>query len=133
MAFGVPAPQGSKRHVGNGRMIEASQKLVPWRNAVKAATIAQLGPDFTPIETPVALDITFSVARPKTVKIAYPITRYYGDIDKLARSTLDALTFGGLLIDDSIVVDLRARKVFVGTSDDDSLLEPGAVIRARSL
>ena len=31
---GDPAPQGSKKHVGNGRFIESSKKLAPWRAAV---------------------------------------------------------------------------------------------------
>jgi hypothetical protein len=35
--YELPAPQGSKRHVGNGRMIESSTKVKPWRQAVIAA------------------------------------------------------------------------------------------------
>src|ERR1700676_3259288 len=31
---GIPAPQGSKRHVGGGRMIEMSKAVGPWREAV---------------------------------------------------------------------------------------------------
>lgn len=33
--FGEPAPKGSKRHVGNGRLIESSKKLPAWMRAVK--------------------------------------------------------------------------------------------------
>lgn len=33
---GVPAPQGSKRHVGGGRMVESSKAVGPWREAVRA-------------------------------------------------------------------------------------------------
>jgi crossover junction endodeoxyribonuclease RusA len=32
---GIPAPQGSKRHVGNGVMIESSKAVGPWREAVR--------------------------------------------------------------------------------------------------
>ena len=32
MTVGIPAPQGSKRHVGNGIMIEQSASLPAWRN-----------------------------------------------------------------------------------------------------
>lgn len=32
---GDPAPKGSKRHVGNGRLIESSKKLPAWMRAVK--------------------------------------------------------------------------------------------------
>lgn len=35
--LGVPAAQGSKRHVGNGRMVESSKALHPWRDSVAAA------------------------------------------------------------------------------------------------
>ena len=37
IVYGTPAPQGSKRHVGHGRMIEQSKRVKPWRNDVKAA------------------------------------------------------------------------------------------------
>ena len=32
MTVGIPVPQGSKRHVGNGIMIEQSAGLPAWRN-----------------------------------------------------------------------------------------------------
>ena len=51
---GEPAPQGSKRHVGGGRMIEASKKLPPWREAVRAEvqrTMVERG--LVPLEGPV--------------------------------------------------------------------------------
>jgi Holliday junction resolvase RusA-like endonuclease len=35
--FGQPAPQGSKRHVGHGVMVESSKKVKPWRQDVVAA------------------------------------------------------------------------------------------------
>jgi len=31
---GIPAPQGSKRHVGGGRMVESSRSLPEWRASV---------------------------------------------------------------------------------------------------
>ena len=31
--IGLPAPQGSKRHVGHGVMIESSNNVKPWREA----------------------------------------------------------------------------------------------------
>ena len=36
----TPAPQGSKRHVGNGRMVESSAKVKPWREAVRQEALA---------------------------------------------------------------------------------------------
>lgn len=34
---GRPAPQGSKRHVGHGIMVESSRDLGPWRERVALA------------------------------------------------------------------------------------------------
>jgi Holliday junction resolvase RusA-like endonuclease len=37
---GNPAPQGSKRHVGGGVMVEMSKAVKPWREAIKHAALA---------------------------------------------------------------------------------------------
>ena len=37
IVYGTPAPQGSKRHVGHGVMVESSRRVKPWREDVKAA------------------------------------------------------------------------------------------------
>ena len=41
--YGTPAPQGSKRHVGRGVMVESSKKVKPWREAVKQAALDLIG------------------------------------------------------------------------------------------
>lgn len=103
-------PQGSKRHVGGGRMIEqAGQNLKTYRQHV--ATVARLK-HRTPLDGPVYIGVTFEFARPKAHYLrselrdgvstyAYPCKR--GDVDKLLRSTLDALT-GVWIHDDAQVV-----------------------------
>lgn len=116
---GHPAPQGSKRHVGRGIMVEASKKVQPWREAV-VGEIIRTGHAGTGIDEPCTVDITFYMPRPKSHYNAkgqlkesapeVPTTRNGGDIDKLARSTLDALVQGSLLHDDSHVVTLRLFK-----------------------
>ena len=58
-----PAPQGSKRHVGNGRMIEASAKVKPWRFAVSQAALES---DYELTDRPVMVQITFMFSRPKS-------------------------------------------------------------------
>jgi crossover junction endodeoxyribonuclease RusA len=105
-----PGPQGSKRHVGNGRLIEASKKVAPWRAAV-AIAVQRAWLDyhgFIVFDGPVQVDITFWLPRPATVKRELPTVP--PDIDKLCRSTLDGLVQGGALKDDSLVVILRAKK-----------------------
>lgn len=130
---GHPAPQGSKRHVGRGIMVEASKKVQPWREAV-VGEIIRSGHNGAAIGEPVSVAITFWVRRPKSHLNAIgnvkpsaptvPTARNGGDIDKLVRSTLDALVQGALLEDDSIVVDLTARKRYA------TLAHPqGAAIR----
>jgi crossover junction endodeoxyribonuclease RusA len=112
----TPAPQGSKRHVGGGRMVESSPKLKPWREAVRQEALATGEPS---TDQPVYVHLLFRFRRPKghyTVKgelrPSAPkshVTR--PDIDKLARSTLDGIT-GVLINDDSQVAFLVASKEY---------------------
>jgi Holliday junction resolvase RusA-like endonuclease len=121
---GLPAPQGSKRHVGGGRMIEQSKAVGPWREAVRAETQRVLdreGGGFGTEAVKVAL--TFKMTRPKghyrTGRYAHLLrdgapARPAGkpDLDKLARAVLDGLTAGGAWKDDSQVVVLVAEKLY---------------------
>ena len=104
---GTPAPQGSKRHVGNGRLIEMSKTLGPWRERV-ALAVHQAG--WQPLAGPVAVDLTFVMPRPKSApKRSTPPATKRPDIDKLTRAILDAVT-GIALVDDAQVVELHANK-----------------------
>lgn len=118
--FGEPAPQGSKRHVGNGRMIEASKRLKPWRDQVIAVT-AKLAKEVETLDGPLYVRMEFRVTRPKTVKRNYPITRSAGDLDKLVRGVSDGIVIGGLVTDDSCFIDIRASKRY-------TLENPGVTI-----
>jgi len=128
---GRPAPQGSKRHVGNGRMVEMSKAVGPWREAVRAETQLEMwtqGRGGSPLEGPVAVRLRFWLTRPAShygtgrnkavVKPSAP-RRPAGrpDVDKLARAVLDGLTMGGAFADDSQVVDLQASKWYVTDGD----------------
>lgn len=109
---GMPAPQGSKRHVGNGILVESSAKVGPWREAVKFAVLAA-GPPAEPYKGPVQVQIMFVFHRPKSApkrRRTWPITRSTFDIDKLQRSTFDALVDVGLIHDDSAIVSVVASK-----------------------
>ena len=112
----TPAPQGSKRHVGGGRMVESSPKLKPWREAVRQEAIAT---GLAISAEPIYLHLLFRFRRPKghydskgqiraSARIEH-ITR--PDLDKLCRSTLDGLT-GTLFRDDSQVAFLVASKEY---------------------
>lgn len=137
---GKPAPQGSKRHVGRGVMVESSKKVAPWREAVKEAALRALevrsagcceSRALHRLDGPVALELTFCFDKPASApkrRTTWPIKRSTFDIDKLQRSTFDALTDAGVFRDDSQVVDVTASKVY--TDDLASPLRvPGALIR----
>ena len=133
--YGIPAPQGSKRHVGGGRMIESSKKVGPWREAVKAAVLTATNRKPTAVDGPVQVDVTFFLPRPKShygtgrnagrvrdSAPAEPTTK--PDLDKLIRSTLDALTDVGAIRDDAQVVRIKAAKGYSRPEES-----PGATIR----
>lgn len=130
--YGMPAPQGSKRHVGRGVMIESSKKVKPWREAVKWAVLdaARLHDEdgaLKPIRGPVRISVAFTLPRPKSrpKRELWPDRK--PDLDKLVRSTLDAIVDAGAIEDDARVIEVRAWKVFPGGLA--ALNVPGALIR----
>jgi Holliday junction resolvase RusA-like endonuclease len=128
---GEPAPQGSKSVSRHGGVYEKSRKVKPWRDAIRAAALAQRD---APLHGAVTVEITFHLRRPnghygtgrnasqlRAGSPPYPATR--PDLDKLARSTLDGLMLAGLYADDGQVVALTAVKEY---ADPDR--KPGATI-----
>lgn len=115
--YGEPAPQGSKRHVGNGRMIESSAKVKPWRqDVVAAAREAMAGPNgWAALDGPLCIEMTFTLRKPASApkkRTTYPDRK--PDLSKLVRSTEDALVTAGLIADDARIVFMEARKVYPG-------------------
>ncbi|TWS20790.1 RusA family crossover junction endodeoxyribonuclease [Tsukamurella asaccharolytica] len=105
---GRPAPQGSKRHVGRGIMVESSKAVGPWR-AVVALTLGENVP--APIDGPVTIRAEFVMPRPKALPKTKPTpaATKKPDVDKLLRAILDAGT-SIAWIDDSQIVDVHATK-----------------------
>lgn len=110
---GVPAPQGSKS-VFNGVPVESSKKVKPWRRAVKIAA----GAMNERIDGAVRVRVTFVMPRPKRLgkRKKEPMIQR-PDLDKLVRSTFDGLVDGGVIADDSHVVELSACKVRAGFNE----------------
>jgi crossover junction endodeoxyribonuclease RusA len=106
---GIPAPQGSKKHVGGGRLVEQSRAVGPWREAVRAQAqlVMQTRP---PAAGPLSADVIFYLPRPKTVRTIWPAKR--PDLDKLLRAVFDGLTDGQAWGDDGQVVVIRAAKFY---------------------
>jgi Holliday junction resolvase RusA-like endonuclease len=134
--YGEVGPQGSKRHIGNGVMIESSKKVRPWREAVKWATVDamhKLAGGGQMLRGPVCIEMTFTVIKPKSApkkRVTWPDRR--PDVDKMVRSTLDALVQVGAIEDDARVIECLSRKVFP-KEHKDALDVPGAVIRVHSV
>lgn len=130
---GIARPQGSKRHVGNGRMIESSSYVKAWRASVASHGIAaivrqerQTGHRY-PLTGPVAVDVVFHLPRPKhhyrtgrfagTLRAVAPRLMQTGpDLDKLVRAVGDALTAACVVLDDRQIYKIHASKVW--TSGD---------------
>ncbi len=112
---GLPAPQGSKSPKGTYtdkqgrtrvRMVESSEKVAPWREDVRNA-FAPGGVPKDRFPGAVTLYLEFVLTRPKRLgqyknepHVVKP------DLDKLVRSTKDALASAGVLTDDCTVVSL---------------------------
>ncbi|MDM4721139.1 RusA family crossover junction endodeoxyribonuclease [Micromonospora sp. WMMA1363] len=138
-AYGLPAPQGSKRHIGRGVMIESSKRVKPWRDDVKNAAERFIesqrvrGLHWTPLDEPLAVSMVFTLPKPASApkqRRTWPMR--LPDLSKLIRSTEDALTDAGIWRDDARVVECTARKVYPG-EDESALASPGVVVRIRSL
>lgn len=123
---GRPAPQGSKRHVGNGVLVESSKAVAPWRTTV-AWQVSQVWRS-APLAGPVAVELEFVMPRPtSTSKRRTPPAIKKPDADKLIRAVLDALT-KVVWSDDSVITEIRARKRLAEITE-----QPGCHILVRDL
>lgn len=121
---GKPAPQGSKRHVGKGVMVEASPRTKPWRDLIVTMCLDKIHAGADTFVGPVEVHAVFRFARPMShygsgantgiLKPGAPLyPRTVGDIDKLCRALLDSLGYkhgAGVIADDADVVRLVADK-----------------------
>jgi Holliday junction resolvase RusA-like endonuclease len=131
---GTPAPKGSSRAFVNkktGRAIVApsgskanKERIASWNSAVREAASDAVGEVEAPpfVDRALVVSIVFHMARPsghwgkgknagRLTPSAPPFPRGKPDIDKLARTTLDALT-GVVFDDDSRIARLALSKVY---------------------
>lgn len=110
-AYGTPAAQGSKRHVGNGVMVETSKNLPSWRaSVIEYAQKAYQGP---PLDGPLELQVTFWFPRPKSARRSARYKTTAPDLDKLCRGIGDALQLAGTISSDARIVRWVAEKKVV--------------------
>lgn len=113
---GIPATKGSWKVTRTGHLRPDSQRERPWANAV-AWTARSFG--VKPLAGAVNVTINLFYPRPKKPTHAFPSRN---DVDKAARSCLDALT-GIAWQDDQQVVCLVVTKAY------DAGQGPGAAIK----
>jgi Holliday junction resolvase RusA-like endonuclease len=128
-ALGSPAPQGSKKHVGHGVMIESSKAVKPWREAVKAAAPAI----DRPLDGPIVVRMVFTVARPKSAKKTETAPYRTPDLSKLCRATEDAITDAGLWADDARVSEYFGLAKVWYPYDPLALPTPGVIVVAMEM
>lgn len=111
--YGIPAPQGSKKAFvrgGKAVVVEQSEKVAPWRNAVSSAAVAARQQVPEQFVGAVGVRITFFLPRPKTAPKSRVYPAVTPDLDKLLRSTLDGISDAGVWEDDKQVVQIVASK-----------------------
>tara|TARA_R100001460_G_scaffold31321_1_gene61712 strand:- start:902 stop:1330 length:429 start_codon:yes stop_codon:yes gene_type:complete len=128
------APQGSKKHVGRGIMVETCKRLKSWRKQVSLR--AKLIVDKI-IEEPVEVEVVFWFKRPLKHYLSngvlrqsapvYITNKNKGDLDKHCRALLDSLTKSAFA-DDSQVVSLHAVKKYCETES-----QTGATIKIKTI
>ena len=122
---GNPASQGSHA-IMYGRIVQVnSSKHKSWRKAIVQEAIATLPDDWQPIDEPCELIVNFYMPKPASVKRSLPTVS--PDLDKLIRAVGDSLTDSGIVIDDSRIVRISARKLYAEG------IEPGATILVKTL
>jgi crossover junction endodeoxyribonuclease RusA len=132
---GLPAPQGSKKRTRYGAMIESSKYVKPWRKDVETKA-KSLIPEGWNMAVPMALSVVFRFSRPAShhsksgLKSTAPeqcTSARHGDLDKLLRSTNDALS-GVLFDDDRQVISIIATKRYCAPDEPQ-----GAIITLTAL
>lgn len=112
IVHGKPTPQGSKIPMKGGKGFRDPQSLIAWRAKAKTAMLGRDGKPPIRFDVPVYVVVEAFFDRPKTSATDYPVARNLGDVDKIARAALDALTEAAVIQDDSYVIDVRCLKGF---------------------
>jgi Holliday junction resolvase RusA-like endonuclease len=109
-----------------GRIVQVnSKKHKAWRNAITQQALATLPADWEPIDEACELIVNFYMPKPASAKRSLPTVS--PDLDKLIRAVGDSLTDSGVVVDDSRIVRISARKLYAQG------IEPGATIVVRTL
>lgn len=133
VVHGAGQPAGSKRHIGQGRVIDANPHARDWQWRVAQTAGQQLNRQRL-LEGPLRLSVRFYITRPKghfgtgrnsgTVKpSAPPYPAKQPDLTKLVRAVEDALT-GLAWRDDAQIVQQTAAKLYADRVRCEIQVEP---------
>jgi crossover junction endodeoxyribonuclease RusA len=103
--------RGGRAVLTEGRRPESRQAFKDWRATIALTAAEQMG-GAPLLAGPLAVTLDFGVATPASApkrRRTWPVGARSGDVDKLARAVLDALT-GRVFIDDAQVVSLTVTK-----------------------
>ena len=135
--LGKPAPQGSKRHIGRGVMIESSKRCMPWRRNVRQTAEGLLPRNwYAMMDRAMAMTVAFVFPRPKSdfkpngeLRPDAPkhCKKIVGDTSKLVRSTEDALE-GLVYKNDAQLVIINAHRRYATSNE-----QPCAIITITAL
>ncbi len=133
---GTPRPQGSQRLIHNrttGHTVAKSDpQLAEWRNQlVKTLEDRTTATGWVTVKGPVEVILSFRFGRPKSHSKKRRLTDLGikgdgPDVDKLARTVLDALAIAGIMTDDRQVSFLAAEKTYT-----DDRYTPGVTVTVR--
>lgn len=123
ITLGKPAPQGSKVAV-RGRVVEDNVRTSGWRDMVETVCKTYLPADHEPLDGPLEVWLSFYFDPPRTAQRGdRPTTRSTYDVDKLMRALGDALTAGGVITDDSRIVDAHISKWYAWPDEGEPRAE----------
>ena len=116
--IGEAAPQGSKRYLGRGIMVESSKELPIWREQLINDIIAAA--NGITFNSGVQVTLIFKFPRLKAhlnskgdLRPTAPVFKTpRPDIDKLCRAVLDAITLSGVIRDDALCFSIEAQKMY---------------------
>jgi Holliday junction resolvase RusA-like endonuclease len=121
--LGLPAPQGSKTRMPNGAVIEGKSAVQRerhgnWRSAVAEAAKNAVSTHNLAAALNGPLHLTVRFRFPMPAGRAKRVHEYGSawktsapDLDKILRATGDALTAGGLIVDDARICQITVSKI----------------------
>ena len=110
--FGVAVPKARARTVKlpNGQISSYTPaKTREWERWIRAQAVVVKPPE--PLDGPLTLEATFYLPRPKSVPRSRRYPEVKPDLDNLLKAVKDALR-GLIYLDDSRIVEVRARKLY---------------------